>query len=142
MRPASPTSDVVAAGKRFLSHDWGWYGELALALAHDEPPDLTGVRCPVTVVTGRYDVLADPKYVAKALGALPQARLRVLPTSHFLPLEAPDELAAELRLLIERADAVSGATHWAARAPRPVLRVVAPAAAGLRWPAPIQVHLR
>ncbi len=142
MRPASATTDVVAAGRRFLSHDWRWYGELALALAPERPPDLAGVHCPVTVVAGRYDVLADPKHVAKAVGALPQARLRMLPTSHFLPLEAPDELAAELRLLIDRADAVWGATQWTVRPPRPVLRVVAPAAAGLRWPAPIRTRLR
>jgi pimeloyl-ACP methyl ester carboxylesterase len=113
MRPASRTEDVVAAGRRFLSHDWGWYGELALALAGEPAPELSRVTCPVTVLVGRYDVIADPKYVAKAVGALPQAKIRVLPTSHFLPLEAPGELAAELALLARRVDAVSGATHWA-----------------------------
>ncbi|HEX5403264.1 MAG TPA: alpha/beta hydrolase [Pseudonocardiaceae bacterium] len=112
MRPASPTEDVVAAGRRFLSHDWSWYGTLALALADEPAPDLAGVCCPVTVLAGRYDLLADPKYVAEAVGALPQARIRVLPTSHFLPMEAPDELAEELRLLIGRVDAVQGATRW------------------------------
>jgi pimeloyl-ACP methyl ester carboxylesterase len=113
MRPASPTADVVAAGKRFLSHDWGWYGQLALALADEPAPSLTAVRCPVTVVAGRYDVIADARYVAQAVGALPQARIRILPTSHFLPLEAPDELAGELRLLIDRVDAVQAAARWA-----------------------------
>lgn len=118
LRPASPTEYVVAAGRRFLSHDWRWYGRLALALTREPPPDLAGVRCPVTVLAGRYDVLADPKYVAKAVGALPQARIRVLPTSHFLPLEAPGELADELRLLAGRADAVRAAAHWLAPAGR------------------------
>lgn len=113
MRPASPTADVVAAGRRFLSHDWGWYGRLALALLDQPAPDLARVRCPVTVLTGKYDVIADSAYVARAVGALPQARIRVLPTSHFLPLEAPDDLAEELLLLIERADAVVAAAEWA-----------------------------
>ncbi|HKN98085.1 MAG TPA: alpha/beta hydrolase [Pseudonocardiaceae bacterium] len=112
MLPASRTADVVAAGRRFLSHDWGWYGQLALALAGEPGPDLAGVSCPVTVLAGRYDLIADPKRVARAVGALPQARIRVLPTSHFLPLEAPVELAAELDLLVERIDAVHGASHW------------------------------
>jgi pimeloyl-ACP methyl ester carboxylesterase len=112
MRPASPTRDVVAAGRRFLSHDWSWYGRLALALADEPAPELAGVCCPVTVLTGRYDLLADARHVAKSVGALPQARIRMLPTSHFLPLEAPEELAAELRQLIERADAVQGARRW------------------------------
>lgn len=118
MRPASPTEHVVAAGRRFLSHDWRWYGRLALALARETPPDLAGVRCPVTVLAGRYDVLADPRYVAKAVGALPQARIRVLPTSHFLPLEASDELAGELTLLTERADAVRAPARWQVPAAR------------------------
>jgi pimeloyl-ACP methyl ester carboxylesterase len=113
MRPASPTRDVVAAGRRFLSHDWGWYGRLALALADDCAPELTGVCCPITVLTGKYDLIADARHVARAVGALPQARIRVLPTSHFVPLEAPDELAEELRKLIGRADAVLGAVKWA-----------------------------
>jgi pimeloyl-ACP methyl ester carboxylesterase len=117
LRPASRTADVVAAGRRFLSHDWRWYGELAVALADEPAPDLAGVCCPVTVLTGRYDVLADARHVAKAVGALPQARIRMLPTSHFLPLEAPAELAAELRQLIERVDAVEGAVRWARQAP-------------------------
>lgn len=120
MLPASPTEDVIAAGKRFLSHDWGWYGRLALALADEPAPDVTRVSCPVSVLVGRYDVIADPRYVASSVGALPQARIRVLPTSHFLPLEAPDELADELRLLIERADAVQGAARWVGA---PVVRV-------------------
>ena len=120
MRPASPVADVVAAGRRFLSHDWGWYGRLAMALVDLPAPDLTRVRCPVTVLTGRYDVIADPTYVARAVGALPQARLRVLPTSHFLPLEAPDDLADELFWLIERADAVVAAAEWADLPVRPV----------------------
>lgn len=121
MLPSSPTQSVIAAGRRFLSHDWGWYGRLALALADETAPDLRCVSCPVTVLTGRYDVIADAKHVAAAVGALPQARLRVLPTSHFLPLEAPDELATELRLLMARADAVLGAARWSmptAPAPR------------------------
>lgn len=112
MMPASPTRSVVDAGRRFLSHDWGWYGTLALALAGEKAPELGCVTCPVTVVTGRYDLISDARHVARALAALPQARLRVLPTSHFVPLEAPDELAGELRLLIERADAVLGAARW------------------------------
>lgn len=125
MRPASATADVVAAGRRFLTNDWRWYGRLAMALADGPTPDLRKVCCPVTALAGRYDLFADPRHVAATIGALPQARFRVLPTSHFLPLEAPDELAAELALLIERVDAVLAAARWLGRprhlvpAPRP-----------------------
>lgn len=111
LRPASATGDVLRAARRFVGHDWGWYARLALAFERADP-DLTAVHCPVTVLTGRYDVLADPRFVVRAVGALPQARLRVLPTSHFLPMEAPDEVAAELLALVARADAVGRAERW------------------------------
>ncbi len=132
-RPApSPTSSPP--GRRFLSHDWGWYGRLALALADERPPDLARVRCPVTVLAGRYDVLADPEHVVRAVGPLPQARIRVLPTSHFLPLEAPDDLADELFWLIERADAVVAAAEWADLPVRPVPAPRAPSEGQLLVP--------
>jgi pimeloyl-ACP methyl ester carboxylesterase len=115
MRPTSATADVVAAGRRFLTNDWGWYGRLAMALADGPTPNLAKVCCPVTALAGRYDLFTDPRHMAATMGALPQARFRVLPTSHFLPLEAPDELASELALLIERVDAVLAAARWLGR---------------------------
>jgi pimeloyl-ACP methyl ester carboxylesterase len=113
LRPGGRTADVVAAGRRFRTHDWGWYGRLAIAMGVAPVPNLTTISCPVTALAGRYDLLADPRHMVRTLGPLPQARIRVLPTSHFLPLEAPVELAAELMMLIERANAVRAATRWA-----------------------------
>ncbi|HEX3791193.1 MAG TPA: alpha/beta hydrolase [Pseudonocardiaceae bacterium] len=112
LRPTSANADVVAAARRFVGHDWGWYGRLALALAEEPPAEVSGIHCPVTVLTGRYDLLIDPRHAMRGLATLPQVRTRMLPTSHFLPLEAPDELADELHLLLDRAEAVRGAAHW------------------------------
>jgi len=75
-------------------------------------PNLANVCCPVTALAGRYDLVTDPRHLVRTVGPLPQARVRVLPTGHSLPLAAPDELADELRLLIERADAVLAAARW------------------------------
>jgi pimeloyl-ACP methyl ester carboxylesterase len=111
LRPAGPVGEVIAAGRRFLTNDWGWYGRLARAFAEVGPQDLTGLTLPVTVLTGRYDVIADPGHAGAPFAVLPQARIRVLPTSHFLALEAPDELLAELTLLTARAAAVDTARH-------------------------------
>jgi pimeloyl-ACP methyl ester carboxylesterase len=113
MRPACATEDVRRAASAFLGHDWGWYSTLALAVAEAEEPELARLRVPLTVLTGQYDLLADPRHVLGSVAALPQARLRVLPTSHFIPLEAPDVLAEELRALVERAEAVSAAMSMA-----------------------------
>jgi pimeloyl-ACP methyl ester carboxylesterase len=119
LRPDGPTEDVVALGRRFLRNDWGWYGRLAGAFAGTPALDLAGIGCPVTMLTGRYDLLAEAGHARRPLAALPQARVRILPTSHFLPLEAPETLLAELRLVLARADAVDAARYWAEPAPAP-----------------------
>jgi pimeloyl-ACP methyl ester carboxylesterase len=108
---AALPSDAAKAMRRFLLHDWRWYFTLALALGQAPRQDLTGVTCPTTVLAGRYDVLAAPESMSRPAGPLPQARVRVLPTSHFLPLEAPETLVGEPLLLVERAEAVRRALY-------------------------------
>jgi pimeloyl-ACP methyl ester carboxylesterase len=104
--PASAPEALTEALRRFLRNDWGWYFTLALALGSAPRQDLTGISCPITVLAGRYDVLTTPDSMAKPVGGLPQARVRVLPNSHFLPLEAPDVVGEELVSLMERVAAV------------------------------------
>ncbi|MBC6448885.1 alpha/beta fold hydrolase [Actinokineospora xionganensis] len=103
MLPGAANADVVTALRRFLHHDWRWYVTLALALADVPDRDLAGITCPVTVLAARYDLLADPRRSTEAASVLPGARVRVLPTSHFLPLEAPRVIVDELHLLVDRA---------------------------------------
>lgn len=106
MLPGSPTRDVIRAARRFLRHDWGWYGRLAAEMAAEPTRSPVDLRCPITLLMGRYDVLVDARHAAQALGSLPQARIRILPTSHFIPFEAPDVVLEELLTLLTRADAV------------------------------------
>jgi pimeloyl-ACP methyl ester carboxylesterase len=109
MLPGADPDDVARALRRFLRHDWRWYVTLALALSDVPEPDLTGITCPVTVLAAKYDVVADPTRAVRPTAVLPHARTRVLPTSHFLPLEAPDEVVRELAALQARVTAVQRA---------------------------------
>ncbi|WP_285752609.1 alpha/beta hydrolase [Lentzea sp. NBRC 105346] len=109
IKPSSDPEDVKAAIAPFLRHDWRWYFTLALALGQAPRQDLSGLRIPVTVLAGKDDVLATTESMSEAVGALPQARFRLLPCSHYLPLEAPQVVADELALLHQRADAVDWA---------------------------------
>jgi pimeloyl-ACP methyl ester carboxylesterase len=110
-----PVPDVggplVGSLRRYLKHDWRWFFTLALALGCSPRLDLTGVTCPTTVLAGRYDLLASPDGVVGPVAGLPQARVRMLPNTHFLPLEDPRVVADELELLLDRADAVHRAVH-------------------------------
>jgi pimeloyl-ACP methyl ester carboxylesterase len=113
IKPSSDPQAVTDAIGRFLQHDWRWYFTLALALGETARQDLSPIVCPVTLLAGRDDVLATTESMSGPVGALPQARLRVLPCSHYLPLEAPEVVSAELDLLLDRVRAVDFATSEA-----------------------------
>jgi pimeloyl-ACP methyl ester carboxylesterase len=88
--------------KRFIRHDWTWYGTLALAAAEHHAMDLGFVTCPVTLVAGQHDVLTSMHDVIECAEAIPHAEVTVLPGSHFLPLEYPDLLRVALGELRRR----------------------------------------
>jgi pimeloyl-ACP methyl ester carboxylesterase len=111
--PAAKADRLIPALQEFREHDFRWYFSLAVAAAEHEPMDLAFIKVPVTLVAGRYDVLTSMHDMVEAASRIPHAELHLLPGSHFLPLEYPDELAAELRRLAERtqlapASAVAG----------------------------------
>ncbi|APU17205.1 MULTISPECIES: alpha/beta fold hydrolase [Actinoalloteichus] len=104
--PAGDPALLAEVLRPFLHLDWAFYAELLRAVGSVPALDITGLRCPVTALVGRHDVVSDARALTEAVGRLPQARVRILPTSHFIPLEAPEEVAAEALLLVERAAAV------------------------------------
>jgi pimeloyl-ACP methyl ester carboxylesterase len=90
--------------REFLVQDWRWYMHLAVAASEHEPMDLAFVRCPVTLVAGRHDVLTSMDDVLAAAEQVPHAEVTVLPGSHFLPLEFPELVSAALAELARRCD--------------------------------------
>lgn len=104
MLPAAKPEVVVPMLREFLQHDWRWYGRLAVAAAAHDPMDLRFVTCPVTLVAGRHDVLTSMHDMIDCAAKIPHAQISVLPGSHFLPMEYPDQLHAALDDLARRAD--------------------------------------
>jgi pimeloyl-ACP methyl ester carboxylesterase len=102
--PAARADRLLPALEEFREHDFRWYFTLALAGAKHRPMDLSFIDVPVTVVAGKYDVITTLSDLAEAASRIPHAVLHVLPGSHFLPLEYPDELAADLHALLARTD--------------------------------------
>ena len=102
--PAATPERLIPALEEFRTHDFGWYFSIAIAAADHEPMDLDFVEVPVTLVAGKYDVLTSMYDMVDAASRIPHAELHLLPGSHFLPLEYPDELATELHRLAERTD--------------------------------------
>jgi pimeloyl-ACP methyl ester carboxylesterase len=100
--PAAKPERLVPALREFREHDFRWYFTLALAGSKHEAMDLAFITEPVTLVAGRHDVITSMHDMVEAASQIPHAILHVLPGSHFLPLEYPDELALELRALVAR----------------------------------------
>jgi pimeloyl-ACP methyl ester carboxylesterase len=92
MLPAAKAEVVVPMMKQFLKHDWGWYAKLAGAAAEHDPMDLHFVTCPVTLVAGKHDVLTSMHDMVACAATIPHASMVVLPGSHFLTMEYPEEL--------------------------------------------------
>ena len=115
--PAAKADRLIPALEEFREHDFRWYFNLAVAAAEHEPMDLGFVDVPVTLVAGRYDVLTSMHDMVEAASQIPHAELHLLPGSHFLPLEYPDELASELRRLAERTDLAGLSSTARAAAP-------------------------
>lgn len=101
--PSAKPERLIPALEEFRTHDFAWYFSVAMAAADHRPMDLGFVKVPVTLVAGKYDVLTSMYDMVEAASQIPHAELHLLPGSHFLPLEYPDELAEELSRLAERA---------------------------------------
>jgi 3-oxoadipate enol-lactonase len=104
MRPEARPEVLVPMLREFLVQDWRWYMHLAVAASEHSPMDLSFVRCPVTLVAGRRDVLTSMRDVLQAAERIPHAHVTVLPGSHFLPMEYPELVSAALRELARRCD--------------------------------------
>jgi pimeloyl-ACP methyl ester carboxylesterase len=102
-REAAHAGSLLTVLREFARHDWEWFRHLALAVAEHAPLDVARVRCPVTFLAGRFDSLVDVADVRAAAAALPGARFRELLGTHFLPLQYPEVMTEELRLLRARA---------------------------------------
>lgn len=106
LREDADGSGLAEAIRLLLQHDWRWHAGLSLAWSASARARVSGLSCPITVLAGAHDVLADVGSLANAVAELPQARVRTLPTSHFLPFEAPDAVRDELSLLLHRVETV------------------------------------
>jgi pimeloyl-ACP methyl ester carboxylesterase len=98
---------VRTAVREFLTTDVDWYMHLAVAAAQHPHVTLSDIRVPAAFVAGRYDVLASAKDIARVAQQVPDATYTELPGSHFIQMEHPDVVHAELLSLLDRVPPLS-----------------------------------
>ncbi|GLZ50463.1 alpha/beta hydrolase [Actinomycetospora sp. NBRC 106378] len=97
-----PLQTLAEVAREFSHHDWTWFSQMVLAAGKEPPIPVDGVRVPTTVVAGEFDTMAPVEDMVALADAVPDARLVRVPGTHFVPLQFPDLLAAELDRLRSR----------------------------------------
>jgi pimeloyl-ACP methyl ester carboxylesterase len=87
----------------FAKHDWHWYSRLARAIGDAEPIDLGFVDFPVTFIAGTWDSICSAVDMKVVSQRVPGSRYIELAGTHYIPLQFPSVMKAELDLLINRA---------------------------------------
>jgi len=102
---------IQATNRIFLATDMDCYAATCIMLGDaDLRPHLPSLRLPVAVVVGEEDY-ATPLVMARQLHeAIRDSTLTILPGArHLTPIECPEEIAAQLLALLQRAGSVRGA---------------------------------
>jgi 3-oxoadipate enol-lactonase len=87
----------------FLANDLAAYAETCRMLgSNDLRAALPGISCPTTVIVGAEDYAAPPAMAQAMHEGIKNSRLVILENArHLTPLEVPDRIASELRLLLK-----------------------------------------
>jgi pimeloyl-ACP methyl ester carboxylesterase len=94
---------AAAVLRKYLEHDPQWYLRIARQAAVSGGAGAADVRCPVRFLCGRGDPIVSPQSVIAASAELPGSSVELIAGSHFLPLEHPDVILAEIHRLAAQA---------------------------------------
>ena len=100
-----PTDEIPAvrrAVKEFLATPVDWYMHLALAAAEHPRVSLRRITVPTAFVAGRWDLLASSEDMLTASARITGSTYVELNGSHFVQLEHPEAVHAELQGLLAR----------------------------------------
>jgi len=115
IRPEADTEDLRILMQEFCRTDPGWYAHLALGVLKQRRIPLSGVRVPVTFIAGEYDFLTGSRDMLSASQRIPGARFVELTASHFISIEFPGAVKAELLALLQRAEKEKAAREEAVK---------------------------
>jgi pimeloyl-ACP methyl ester carboxylesterase len=102
MLPGADPDVVARAVEEFLTTPVQWYMHLARAAARHDRIPLGKIRVPAVFVAGRFDILASSEDMRTASERIPGARYVELRGSHFVQMEHPDEVHAELLAFVDQ----------------------------------------
>jgi pimeloyl-ACP methyl ester carboxylesterase len=102
--PLAKRRDLVAVVRDYLQNDFSWFFRAVRIMAEHDRLDVTGLELPTEVLVGMQDRFTDPGLVEQMGRDLPNADLKLINVSHFLPLEAPEEVDTALARVARQVD--------------------------------------
>lgn len=104
MMPSADPAVVRRAVRTYLDTPVAWGMHLARIADRHTRVSLRSIRVPTTFIAGKYDLLASAHDMGTAAVRIPNAKFVVLKGSHFIQMEQPDAVHAELLSLIARVE--------------------------------------
>jgi 3-oxoadipate enol-lactonase len=102
INPAADTGELRVLLKEFFTTDPVWYARLAVSVSEHPRVSLSSIDVPVTFLAGRWDVLTGARDMLTAAQRVSGSRYRELDATHFIPVEFPEIVLAELKDLLAR----------------------------------------
>jgi pimeloyl-ACP methyl ester carboxylesterase len=102
MFPVADRDLAAAAVREFLTTPVGWYFHLVLTASEHARISLSQVAVPAAFGAATHDVMAGARYMRTAAERLDDATYVELLGSHFIQLERPDEVHAQLLEFLQR----------------------------------------
>ena len=102
INPAADTAELRDLMQEFFTTHPAWYAKLALSVTEHQRVPLSQITVPVTFVAGRWDLLTGARDILSASQRIKHSRYVRLDATHFIPVERPDEVLVELRLLLDQ----------------------------------------
>jgi 3-oxoadipate enol-lactonase len=102
INPAADPAELRTLLQEFCTTDPAWYARLALGVSKHARVSLSSIDVPVTFIAGKWDMLTGSRDMLTASQRVAGSRFRELESTHFIPVEFPEIVLDELKLLLDR----------------------------------------
>lgn len=87
--------------QRMAADPFGQAATMRMLAGLDMAADLASIACPALIIAGLYDLGRPPERVAPVAEAIPGAEYRVMESGHFMAIQTPEFVAAEIHRFLD-----------------------------------------
>jgi pimeloyl-ACP methyl ester carboxylesterase len=96
-----PARFAATRAQRLGASAEGWAATMRMLAGLDMQAELDRIRCPALILAGAHDLTRPPARVAPVAAAIPGSIFRTVESGHFMALQTPELLAAEITRFLD-----------------------------------------